>query len=313
MNVTKKTTEWVAAKIITEKQRAAILTHEAGRGGWSMGPLLLGIFCIGLGMISMIAANWQGISDNIKLGGAFLILAGLLGGAYSGFRREKPFVFEGCLFAAFLFCGAVIGLVGQVFHLNGNLHGTLFLWALAGIPLAIISGRPLVGLLWVPMALYGFVPEDWWRSLGELYETQPMGNTIILGAWLAAVAGVLGFVRFAFVRAIQKWAYILLYANFVIGDFLLSDKVSALAGFVVTILFLIVAAFSNVRSGNRWAFKGSLFLIAARILILYLQVFISLAFTGIGLIIGGGVVLGLWGIGRWMNRRFSPQAGGTHE
>lgn len=314
MNLKDKTTRWIEKKIITAKQGEAILSYESQNNGWGWGPFLLGTFFVLLGIISLVASNWMEIPDSVKLVGAFVIFAGLLGGIYYGFKKQYVFLLEGCLFAAFLFCGAMIGLVAQIFHLGGNIQGAALIWAIATLPLAVISTRRLTAFCWIPLFLGGVIPENWWRSLFELYQGQPLGNTIILGAWLAAVVSVLRLVHLPFLKAVQKWGYLLLYANFIIGDFYMSKSVSVLAGAVVTILFLTAATFANMRNGNQRAFKGNLLLIALRVLILYFQVFISLAFTGIGLILSGIVLLGLWGAWRKISVRLSVHIKGvTHE
>lgn len=314
MNLKEKTTQWAEQKIITAKQRADILSYESQKDRWSWGPFLLGTFFVLLGMLSLVASHWIEMSDHVKLGASFLGLAALLGGTYYGFRSKKPFLFEGCLFATFLFCGVMIGIVGQIFNLGGTMQEAALLWAIATLPLVVISTQRLTGFCWVPLFLGGVIQENWWHSLFELYQEQPLGNTIILGAWLAAVASVLRLVHLPFLKALQKWSYILLYANFIIGDFYVSENVSVLAGAVVTILFLTAGAFANVCNGNQRAFKGNLLLIALRVLVLYFQVFISLAFTGIGLILSGIVLLGLWGAWRKISARLSVRLkGATHE
>lgn len=71
---------------------------------------------------------------------------------------------------------------------------------------------------------------------------------------------------------------------------------SPLPGFVFTMGFLGVMSYLNLRENAPKSFNTNTLLMAARILVLYFQVFISLAITGIGLIVSGLIVLGLvWG------------------
>ena len=59
MNLNQKTEQWVAQKVISPKQKEAILALETKKREpfVLMAILWLGIFCIGLGIISLIAAS----------------------------------------------------------------------------------------------------------------------------------------------------------------------------------------------------------------------------------------------------------------
>ena len=66
----------VAAGIITQTQKLEILDYEDGKGSFSLirkALAALGIFTVGLGLISLVAANWYDICDAVKLG--FLLVA----------------------------------------------------------------------------------------------------------------------------------------------------------------------------------------------------------------------------------------------
>ena len=120
MNLNQKTEQWVAQKLITQKQRDAILAAESkNREPFVLMAILwLGIFCVGLGIISLIAANWAFIPPVVKLAGAGALLAGALGTAFWGFQKEKHLMTEMALFFAFLMVGGGIGLIGQIFYLT---------------------------------------------------------------------------------------------------------------------------------------------------------------------------------------------------
>ncbi|MEZ5450857.1 MAG: DUF2157 domain-containing protein, partial [Thiolinea sp.] len=81
-NLGKKLNSWLDQGLITEQQYEAIRAFEQGEGSsnqnwWLYSLLILGCSIIGLGIISLIAANWAVIPDGIKLGTAFSLL-GLL-------------------------------------------------------------------------------------------------------------------------------------------------------------------------------------------------------------------------------------------
>ena len=79
MNLRKRIAVWQQENLITSAQGEAILAFENKNKkpvlSWSL--LALAFFCIVLGIISIISANWQEISSSVKLvcDFAFLIVA----------------------------------------------------------------------------------------------------------------------------------------------------------------------------------------------------------------------------------------------
>ncbi|MBR6356293.1 MAG: DUF2157 domain-containing protein [Alphaproteobacteria bacterium] len=121
---------------------------------WFMVLLYFASFLVGLGIIAMIAANWQLIPNNIKLLGALAAMA--LNACVLGWtvKHEKNVLKQvvACVFA-FLIMG-VIGLIGQIYHLAANIENALLLWSLCSWPLLLVAPRLL--WLWLPL-FYGGV------------------------------------------------------------------------------------------------------------------------------------------------------------
>ena len=76
MKLAKKLSEWEQIKLIDEKQKSAILAYESRQGKNRLPFILsaLAVFCIGLGILSLIASNWQEIPDSLKLSADILLL-----------------------------------------------------------------------------------------------------------------------------------------------------------------------------------------------------------------------------------------------
>lgn len=152
MNIAAKLEAWQQAGLIKGEQKKAILDYEkkAGRPLFLYSLLFLSIFCIGLGIIALISANWQEIPDSVKLAGDFLLLLGVGGCIYRSLKNEKPFAAEALLFLYALLVLASIGLIGQIFQLpSSGLHAVLF-WSLIVSPLLLLSLRLLLPLVWLP-------------------------------------------------------------------------------------------------------------------------------------------------------------------
>ena len=77
MNIEKKLDVWTKEKLITGAQKKAVLEYEERLKSRSLlyTLLFLGGFCFGLGIISLIAYNWQDISPAAKLVIYFVMLA----------------------------------------------------------------------------------------------------------------------------------------------------------------------------------------------------------------------------------------------
>ena len=102
---------------------------------------MLGVFVTALGIISLIAANWEGIGGGVKLTADFILLAVLAGGIMRAQNRGSAFWREAGIFALFMMTGASIGLITQVFQTNGTLANGALTWALFSAPLLAVSGK----------------------------------------------------------------------------------------------------------------------------------------------------------------------------
>ena len=142
---------WVSQGLISEQQADKILTHEKNkpRSSWFMvGLLSLGAFTTGLGVISLIAANWREIPDVMKIGVDFLALSMIAYGVLWAFDAKKKALFEGVLLLFIIGCMATIGLIAQIFHSNGTLEQALLFWSLIALPAVLAANAILVPLIW---------------------------------------------------------------------------------------------------------------------------------------------------------------------
>ena len=143
--------EWRDADLITAEQVEGILAFEAARpsGNWMLHALLgLAAFVIGVGVIALVAANFEDIPDTVKLGADFALLIGLGYAVLAMERRGRELGFEILLVAFLLGCLATIGLISQVFHTGGHLDAALLFWCAITGPAALMARRRLVSSLW---------------------------------------------------------------------------------------------------------------------------------------------------------------------
>ncbi|WP_022681621.1 DUF2157 domain-containing protein [Sphingobium bisphenolivorans] len=148
----RKLKAWQQAGLIDADVAAKIRAWEAQNarpvGLWAI--IGLGALTIGLGILSVVAANWNAIPGELRLG-LHLALMALLA-AFLWWRLIRPgkadYVNDSLLFVA-----AVLGLtffahVGQVYQTSSPLWQPLLLWLIIFSPLLLLSGQgwPVAGL-----------------------------------------------------------------------------------------------------------------------------------------------------------------------
>lgn len=120
---------------------------------WLMILAYFSAFLIGLGIIALVAANWEQIPNNVKLGGAVSLMVVNAAAVILSMKFKKNILTQVLcgVFAALIM--AVIGLIGQIFQLRSDVSGACLLWALCAWPLFLITPRLL--WLWIPLLFVG--------------------------------------------------------------------------------------------------------------------------------------------------------------
>ena len=120
---------------------------------WLMILAYFSAFLIGLGIIALVAANWEQIPNNIKLGGAIVLMIANASAVILSMKFKKNILTQVLcgVFAALIM--AVIGLIGQIFQLRSDVSGACLLWAVCAWPLFLITPRLL--WLWIPLLFVG--------------------------------------------------------------------------------------------------------------------------------------------------------------
>ena len=100
----------------------------------------LGAVLIASGIISFVAANWQGMPAMAKL---FLLIVGQTAAYWIGYQlqfvRGYPRVGEAIMFTGAVWFGANVFLVAQSYHLGTDNPDLMILWFLGVLPLAYLA------------------------------------------------------------------------------------------------------------------------------------------------------------------------------
>ncbi|KPF86749.1 hypothetical protein IP70_06215 [alpha proteobacterium AAP38] len=139
-----KLADWRREGLISDDQAARIAAFEASRGKPKLALALavLGAFTIGVGIIAIIAANWDAIPIGPRLGLHILINL-VLGGLvwhWAGPTSLSVRV-EGGVLLLSLSTLALIAHIGQSFQLQGSASGLMGGWLLLSTPFTLALAR----------------------------------------------------------------------------------------------------------------------------------------------------------------------------
>jgi len=167
MDLSKKLSEWEQAGLIDGVTRARIEAHEgSGRRSLQLYALLgLGAVSVGLGLISIVAANWDGMSGATKLGADLLLAVALGAGTFVSWRRGMALASDVLVIIYGAFTLASLALIGQVYQLNTPLYQPLVTWSLFTAPLMLLGHSRWLGVLWGAALTLSFGAS--WQALLE--------------------------------------------------------------------------------------------------------------------------------------------------
>jgi uncharacterized membrane protein len=170
---------WRSQDLINRDQYAQLAqmysfdTIEVNKEG-KFATILIGFgsVLLALGLITLVAANWQVIPKVWRL---VLLLGVLIGANVSGFYMWRNGdrwrrLGQGLLILAALILGANIALVGQMFHVDGELYNLFFMWAIGVTAMAYgLRFMPLgvIALILFGMGYYQHLGQSYWSIAGE--------------------------------------------------------------------------------------------------------------------------------------------------
>ncbi len=270
--------EWHEQGLLDTATRQRLLAYEAGRerGHWRA-LLVLGALVAGIGVISLIAANWANIPDGLKLGADFTLLAALAVAVWNtqpgSARRETLIV----LFQ--LLCLASIGLIAQIYHLGGRPWQALAAWSAMCLPITLHARARPAWWLWGSLALLAFaLAVDEQLSLRAprlepLFDEGPLLYAWLAGALLAGIVHQLA-ARWEWRKAREVFGFWWLFAG--LGYVALIDAMHSLREFpnppagglylvggLAILLLLGIAARRDLRPASRLSLGLTVLLVLA--------------------------------------------------
>ncbi len=172
---------------------------------------ILGAILIGLGIILIIAHNWDQLSRVSKtvIGFAPLVIAQIICGYVILYKRNSTAWREAASVFLFFSIGACISIISQTYNIPGNLSSFMLTWVLLSIPLVYIMNSSVTSLLYIIAITYYAGETGYWSYPVEesytywllllgviphyyiLYKQKPKSNFMIIHNWLIPLSVII--------------------------------------------------------------------------------------------------------------------------
>lgn len=156
MQIKKDLEELLQAGIITENISNDILVYYKNKKGSSPNRLflvfgILGALLVGLGIVLILAHNWDQLPRSAKTIFAFVpLLMGQIACGYVLLKKAQNTGWkEGASTFLFLAIGICISLISQIYNIPGNISSFLMIWMLLGLPLIYIMKSSTASLMYL--------------------------------------------------------------------------------------------------------------------------------------------------------------------
>ena len=205
--------ELLEAGIISPETAERIKDFYRGKAGQFQNRLfivfgILGAILVGLGIILIIAHNWDQFSRMVKTMISFLpLVVGQAFCIYTLLKKNDSVAWrESSSVFLFFAVGASISLISQVYHIPGNISAFILTWMLLCLPLVYIMRSSITSLLYIIGITYWAVETGYWTypSLETyyywllllavlphyylLFKQHPHGNFMIFHHWFISLS-----------------------------------------------------------------------------------------------------------------------------
>ncbi|MEO0505809.1 MAG: DUF2157 domain-containing protein [Bacteroidota bacterium] len=213
MSILKELSHLVSAGVISEETAEAIRKHYETQSSPSTNRLfivfgILGSILVGLGIILIIAHNWDELSRFTKTCFAFLPL--VVGHFLCGYtllkKRESTAWRESTSSFLFFAVGASISLVSQIYNIPGDLSAFLLTWMFLCLPIIYVMRSSVTSLLLLIGITYYACEASYWSYPGTdsytywllllavlphyylLLRNRPSSNFTTLHGWIIPIS-----------------------------------------------------------------------------------------------------------------------------
>jgi Predicted membrane protein (DUF2157) len=193
----RKLQAWIEAGLIDDQAAIRIRNWEAQNsrplGLWAI--VGLAVLAIGLGLVSLIAANWQAIPGTVRLAIHFACIIALALYLFFGKQRAEynALIHDGALFILGALGLTFFGHIGQVYQSTAPIWQALGLWLLLFSPLLLLFGRGWpVAAMWMA----GFIATVDTYAMDKMNTAAQYAPTFQFSLILSLPIAITGFAAF---------------------------------------------------------------------------------------------------------------------
>ena len=132
---------------------------------------VLGSVLIGLGIILILAHNWDNLSRSAKTIIALMpLILGQLFCAFALFRKQDSIAWrESSSVFLFIAIAASISLISQIYNIEGSMSSFVLTWMLCSLPMVYIMRSSVVSLFYIiGITYYGVETQYWMRPRPDI-------------------------------------------------------------------------------------------------------------------------------------------------
>ena len=303
MKISKKELEKLNKEgLITSQQVEDIIsyyqTNTDNNKLWKRLFVIAGLL-IALGIILVIGANWSLIPNFLKISIDFVLFLALVYADYYFITNNKKNLSEVFLVISFFMIAGTIGLIAQVYNLDGGWFSFARFWMFLAIPFVLLSKTFLINILWL-LLLFNSFPESFYTWLHDIYSYFVSTLLPFSKAYNISIFCILLYLLLEFLQYIGKNIYIKFDRKLVVARAfsILAQltKYWALLAIAfqrnaidIIFIFCLLAykMYKYYKSRKEKYFRNYAILAEIYIIYLFVSAYGNLLFTGIGFIMGG--------------------------
>lgn len=117
----------------------------------SFSMLLISAFCIGIGLLAIIGANWHMIPSAVKIIFYIALLAINIYWLKKASKTAQNKLKEALLIVLAIMLMIGINLIADVFGLTVQFYDKILIWCILASPLLFLTKKSLLGCFWIPL------------------------------------------------------------------------------------------------------------------------------------------------------------------
>jgi uncharacterized membrane protein len=307
MKISKKELEKLNKEgLITSQQVEDIISYYQNNSDnsklWKRLFIIAGLL-IALGIILIIGANWSVIPNFIKVAVDFILFLALVYADYYFITNNKKNLSEVFLVISFFMVAGTIGLIAQVYNLDGGWLSFARFWMFLAIPFVLLSKTNLINILWL-LLLFNSFPHSFYTWLHDIYSYFVSTLLPFPKKYNVSIFSILLYFSLKYLYSLGINLYHKFDRKIIITKSF--SIIAKIAIYYVVIIMAIDKNFVNIifvfsllaykmyksfQSRKEKIFRNYAILTEIYIIYLFVSAYGNLLFTGIGFIAGGILLL----------------------